>query len=72
MLGKNLVPEMWTKILSANQIAGFSNRLYLYSKMVKKPDFLYFDTYSWKLKVDWEIFGWAWSEVGVATLVTEL
>ena len=25
MLGKNLVPEIWAKMLSANQIAGFLN-----------------------------------------------
>ena len=27
--GKNLVPEIWAKMLSVNQTAGFLNRLYL-------------------------------------------
>ena len=29
IVGKNLVPEIWAKILSSSQIAGFSNQLYL-------------------------------------------
>ena len=37
--------------------------------MMKKPGFLYIDTDSWKLKVDKKILGWAWSKMGVATLV---
>ena len=32
---------------------------------MKKPEFLHVDTDSWKL----EVLGWAWSKVGVATLV---
>ena len=27
MFGKNLVPGMWAKMLSANQIAGFLNQI---------------------------------------------
>ena len=44
MLGKNLVPEIWAKMLSANQIAGFLNWLYLQKIEMKSPDFLHVDT----------------------------
>ena len=40
--------------------------------MMKKPDFLHVDTDSWKLKVNQKILGWAWSKMGVATLVSGL
>ena len=52
MFGKNLVPEIWAKMLSSNQIKGFLNQLYLQNKMMKKPTFLHIDTDSWKLEVD--------------------
>ena len=39
ILGKILVPEIWAKMLSTNQIAVFLNWLYLWNKMMKKPDF---------------------------------
>ena len=39
---------------------------------MKKPVFLHADTDSWKLKVDWKILGWTWSEMGVASLVLGL
>ena len=39
---------------------------------MKKPDFLYVDTNSNKLKADQNIFGWPWSEMCVASLVTGL
>ena len=42
------------------------------NKSMKWPDFLLVDTNLHKLKVDQEIFGWAWSEMGVASLVTGL
>ena len=48
--GKSLVPEIWVKMLSANQITGFLNELYL--KMMKMPDFMHVDTDSWKIEVD--------------------
>ena len=34
ILGKNLVPEIWAKMLLANQIAGFLIQLYLYKKII--------------------------------------
>ena len=39
---------------------------------MKQPDFLHVDTNSHKSKVDQKILGWAWSEMGVASLVTGL
>ena len=69
---KTLLPEIWAKMLSVNQIAGFLNQLYLQNKQLKKPDFLHVDTDSWKLKIIWKILWWAWSKMGVATLVSGL
>ena len=43
ILGKNLFPEIWAKILLAYQIAGFFNWLYLPTTTIKKPDFLHVD-----------------------------
>ena len=48
---KNLFPEIWNKMLLANQIAGFFNQLSLHKKVMKRPDFLHVDTNSKKLKV---------------------
>ena len=39
IFGKDLVPEMLAKILSASQITGFLNELYLQSKLIKQPHF---------------------------------
>ena len=39
---------------------------------MKWPDFLRVDATSHKLKVDQKIWRWAWSEMGVANLVTGL
>ena len=63
---KDLVSEIWAKMLLANQIAGFLNQLYLYKKIMKKPDFLHVDTDSQKLKIDQKILAghgqkWVWS-----------
>ena len=44
IFGKNLIPEIWTKMLLANQITGFLNQLHLQSKIMKKPNFLHVDT----------------------------
>ena len=52
IFGKILVPEIWAKMLSANEIPGFLNQLYLQNKIMKNPDFLHVDTNSLKLKVD--------------------
>ena len=52
--------------------ARFLNNFYLWNKSTKKPNFLYINTDSWKLKADWKILGWTWSKTGVATLVSGL
>ena len=43
-----MVPELWVKMLMANQIVGFLNQLFLQNKLMKKPYFLPVDTDSWK------------------------
>ena len=52
VFGKIFVPEIWAKMFSANQIAGYFNQPYLQNKSIKYPDFLHVDTNSQKLKVD--------------------
>ena len=52
MFGKDLVLDIWAKMLFANQITGFLNQLCHKNKMMKKPDFLHADTDSWKLEID--------------------
>ena len=52
--------------------SGFFDQPYLQNKSMKWPDFLHVDTNSHKLKVDQNIFGWAWSEMSVSSLVTGL
>ena len=44
--------------------------LYLKNEQKQLTDFLQAGKHSSKLKVDQEIFGWAWSKMGVASLVT--
>ena len=72
LFGKIFVPGIWSKMFSANQIIGFFNQTYLQNKSVKEPDFLHVDTYSHELKVYQKILGWAWSKMGVTTLVMGL
>ena len=59
-------------MFSANQITGFFNQPYLQNKSMRRPVFLYVNTNSRQLKIDQKIFGWAWSEMGVTSLVTGL
>ena len=42
IFGKNPIPEIWVKMLPANQIAEFLNELYLYSKLRKCQIFCMF------------------------------
>ena len=72
IFGKIFVPEIWARMFSANQIAGFFNQPYLQKKSVKQPDFLHVGTNSHKLKVDQNILGWLWSEMIMASLITGL
>ena len=39
IFGKNLAPEIQAKMLSANQIAGFLNQVFLQNKSMKQPHF---------------------------------
>ena len=59
-------------MFSANQIAGFFNQPYLQNKSMRQPVFLHVNTNSRQLKIDQKIFGWAWSEMGLTSLVTGL
>ena len=69
IFGKNLTSEIQAKTLSANQIAGFLNHLFLQNKLIKQPHFQHVDTNSQKLKIDFNFFGWACSKVDMANLV---
>ena len=62
---KIFVSEIWAKMFSASQIAGFFNQPYLQNKSSKQPDFLLVDTNSHKVKVYQKILGghdqkWVW------------
>ena len=70
-IGKSVVPEIYAKMLSAIHIVGFLNQAFLQSKSMKQRHFLHVDTNSQKLKVDWKVFGGAWSKTSVANLVSE-
>ena len=72
IFGKIFVPEIWAKMFSANQIAGFFNQPYLQNKSMKQPDFLDVDKNSHILKVDQKFLGWVRSEMVMASLVNRL
>ena len=61
------VTEIWGKIFSANQTAEVLNPQ---KKSVKQSHFFWFDTEI--LKVDQKKFGWAWSKMVAAILVSGL
>ena len=60
------------EIVLINQIAGFLNQLFLQNKSIKQPHFLHVDIDSQKLNVNRKCFSWAWSKMGVASLVCGL
>ena len=62
-LVENLVPQIQAKMLSANQIAGFLNQLFLWNKLIEQSHFLHTDTNSQKLNVQ-KFYSWAWSKYG--------
>ena len=49
IFGNIFVPEIWAKMFSANEIAGFFNQPYLQNKLMKQPDLLLPDTNLHKL-----------------------
>ena len=51
-------------MLSASQIVGFLNQLFLQNKWMKQPHFMHVDIYSQKLKVVRKFFAWAWLKHG--------
>ena len=51
----NMVPEIWAKMLLANQIAEFVNQIYI--SETERCDILDVDTNSWKSRVAWKILG---------------
>ena len=57
-------------MISANQIPGSLNQPFLQKISMKQRNFLHVDTNSQKLKVDQKYFGWAWSNLGMANLVS--
>ena len=52
MFGRNSVPEIWAKMVSANQIAVFLKDRNLTNKSMKYPDILHVDSNSKNLKFD--------------------
>ena len=63
IFGEIFVPEIWAKMFSANQIAGFFNQPYLQNKLM--PGFLHVETNLHKLKLIKIFFGvcgqkWVW------------
>ena len=52
MFGKNLVLELCSKMLSANQIAGFFKLEYLRNRMTYQHNFLHVESYQLQLKTD--------------------
>ena len=72
-IGKNIFPEILAKMLSANQIAGVLNQLFLQNKSMKQPHFLHVDPNSQKLIENWsKFFGLGvvkngWSQSGLWT-----
>ena len=52
MFGKNLVPEIWTKMLFANQISVFLNKQNLQNKSINYRDFLHVNTNPKKINFD--------------------
>ena len=57
MFGKNLFPVIQTKMLSANQMAGFFNQLFFQNKLMIKTHFMHFDTNSHEFKIYQTFFG---------------
>ena len=57
-------------MVSANQIPGFLNQPFLQYKSMKQRNSLHVDANSQKLKVDQTFFGWTWSKMGLANLVS--
>ena len=68
--------QVWLKMGqngSANPIAGFLNQLFLQKKTHEIAKYCFnVDKNSQKLKDDQKFFGWTWSKMGVANMVSGL
>ena len=64
ILGKIFVLEIWAKMFSAKQIAGFFNQPYLQNKSIKYLDFLHVGTRLHELKVDLKFSARTWLKNG--------
>ena len=72
IFGTNPIREIWAKMLSANQITGFLNQLYIQNKFDEIVWFLHADkSFSWFLHAD-KLFWWLWSKISVVTLIKGL
>ena len=65
---KSLVPEIYGKNLSANQIARLLNQVFLHNKLIKVSFFYDFT----KIEVDPNFFGWVLSKMGVGNIAFRL
>ena len=63
MSGKNLVLELWPKMLSANQIAGIFDHLYLLKGLIPHFDCLHGCRHPWKEEAECNICGWPWLDL---------
>ena len=61
--GQNTLIQSYCKIFKST---------ILQNKLMKQPNFLRVDTNLQKLKDEWKFFGYAWSKIGVANLVSGL
>ena len=59
MSGKNLVLELWPKMLSANQIAGIFDHLYLLKGLIPHFDFLHAGRHPRKEEAECNTSGWS-------------
>ena len=60
MSGKNLVPQLWPKILSTNQTPGFLDSEYLWKESIDVLGFLHGACHQGKVAYETTTFGWVW------------
>ena len=69
--GKNLVPEMSQNALSQSDCRIFRSSFFP-EKSMKQPHFLHIDINSQKLIGNLKCFGWTWSRMDVANMISGL
>ena len=60
---KNLVLQLWPKMLSANLIAVFFDHQYLWKESIHLLHFLYGDDHQRRAGCETACFGWGWPDV---------